>query len=805
MPQDDATPEQDPSPQSDAAARNTHGTVNAEPVEEAPGKLRQNPPKRKAAGMPAVIKSMQLIFEKAGPIRGIHGLLVLNQHDGIDCMSCAWPEPDGKRRVAEFCENGAKALAHEMDKRKCGPEFFAQHSVAELSQMSDYWLEQQGRLTHPMVLRAGATHYEPIEWEEAFVLIAAELNKLASPDEASFYTSGRASNEAAFVYQLFVRQFGTNNLPDCSNMCHESSGSALVATIGIGKGTVTLEDFEKTQLIFIVGQNPGTNHPRMLTALADAKKHGAVIVAVNPLPEAGLLGFMDPQKPLGLLGMADPLADHFLQLRINGDIALFKGIMKRMIELDDRTPGSVLNWDFIRAKTEGIESLLADLRAADWNAIEHDCGLPRARIEAIGDLVAARDRIIVCWAMGITQHREAVDAIQEMVNMLLLRGSMGREGAGACPVRGHSNVQGDRTMGVWEKPPEGLLDKLQAAFHFDPPRRHGMDTVQTIQAMHAGKVKVFISLAGNFLSNAPDTHYTQAALSQLELSARIGTKLNRADLVVGRQALILPTMGRSEIDHTSQGDQFVTTENSMGVIEMSRGRFAPASPLLRSETAIICSIAAATLGSKSTVDWKAWAANYDLVRDAIAKVILGCEDYNQRVRQVGGFYLPNGARHNEYKTDTGKAKFTVNAIPKRDLKPGQLILMTLRAHDQFNSTIYALDDRYRGVHNERRVIFMNAQDMQERALEPRTIVDITGHHEGEQRLAKHFVVIQYDIPRGCCATYYPEGNVLVPITSTARESNQPTSKYVIVTVARAAAAPQRIDYDRADAGLTRSN
>jgi molybdopterin-dependent oxidoreductase alpha subunit len=776
-----------------------HGPVSAETPEAFTG-LRLTERHHKAAGMPAVLKATQYVFRKAGPVRGSHGLSVLNQKGGIDCMSCAWPEPDGPRHFAEFCENGAKALGHEMDTKRCEPEFFAAHSVAELSTRSDYWLEQQGRLTHPMVLRDGATHYVPIAWDEAFELIAGELNGLGGPDEAAFYTSGRASNEAAFAYQLFVRRYGTNNLPDCSNMCHESSGTALSATLGIGKGTVKLDDFEKTQLILVVGQNPGTNHPRMLTSLQHAKRAGAKMVAVNPLPEAGLTGFMNPQEPLGLLGKATPLADLHVPVKINGDVAFFKGVMKELLAAEEQQNGSGFDWDFIKAHTHGVEPLIADLQSASWDKIVEDAGVGRDQIKAVADLCKASGRIIACWAMGLTQQRDGVEAIQEVVNLLLLRGSLGKAGAGVCPVRGHSNVQGDRTMGIWERPQPVLLDAIQKNFGFDPPREHGYDAVETIKAMHAGKVKVFVQLGGNFLSAAPDTLYVQEGLTRLNLSVRIGTKLNRADLVTGKQALILPCLGRSEHDRRASGEQFITTENSMGVVEQSRGRFDPASPELLSEVAILCGIAKATLGPTTPVDWDAWAGNYDLIRDGIAATIPGCEDYNAKVRKPGGFYLPNAARENKYVTDTGKANFTVNKIPDRDLEPDQLVMMTIRSHDQFNTTIYALDDRYRGVHNERRVIFMNRQDMADRGLEPRRVVDITGHHEGHQRKAPHFVVVPYDIPRGCCATYYPEGNVLVPINSVAKRSNQPASKYVPVTVA-AAAGGERFDYDRADGGL----
>ncbi len=760
-----------------------HGQIAAETPERFTG-LSVRTPKRAAAGFPAVYRATQYVFSHAGVMRGSAALRVLNQKGGIDCMSCAWPEPDGDRSFAEFCENGAKAIGHELDKARCGPEFFAKHSISELSQESDYWLEQQGRLTHPMLLRAGATHYEPVSWEHAIGLIAEKLNALASPDEAVFYTSGRASNEAAFCYQLFVRQFGTNNLPDCSNMCHESSGSALSATLGVGKGTVTLEDFQKTQAIFIIGQNPGTNHPRMLTTLEHAKEKGVKIVVINPLREAGLIGFMNPQEALGLLGKATPLADLHLPVRINGDIAVIKGIMKLMLEGEDRQRGSAFDWNFIEQRTHGVDALLENIRATSWDQILADSGIPRDLIEQAAKVAMESDRMICCWAMGLTQQNNAVETIQEIVNLLLLRGSMGKPGAGACPVRGHSNVQGDRTMGIWERPRPQFLDALEKNFAFQPPREHGYDAVESIKAMHEGKVKLFFQLGGNFLSATPDTLFTAEALEKVDLAVRVGTKLNRTDVVAGKMNLILPCLGRSEIDRRAAGEQFVTTENSMGVIQQSCGRFEPAGDQLRSETAIICEIARATLGNRTNVPWAQWAENYDLVREAIARTIVGCEDYNRKVRQPGGYYLPNKARDNEYITDTGRANFTVNPIPQRDLKPDQLVMMTIRSHDQFNTTIYGLDDRYRGIFGERRVIFMNRQDMSDRNLRERDVVDVTSHFRDQTRQVRKFIAVGYDIPRGNCAMYFPEANVLVPIGSTANRSNQPASKYVVVTVGK---------------------
>ncbi|MDF2691741.1 MAG: oxidoreductase alpha (molybdopterin) subunit [Labilithrix sp.] len=757
-------------------------------------RLVQRSPEHKAAGLEAVVSSMHFVWGEAGPVRGTRALLETNQNGGFDCMGCAWPDPDHKRKRAEFCENGAKAVAHEGDLRRITADFFRQYSVAELSRQSDYWLEQQGRLTEPVVLREGGTHYQPITWDDAFALIARELHALASPNEAAFYTSGKATNEAAFAYQLFVRQLGTNNLPDCSNMCHESSGTALTNVLGFGKGTVKLEDFAHTQLVFVVGQNPGTNHPRMLSALQEAKEAGATIVAVNPLPEAGLLGFMDPQRPLGLLGKTTKLADLFLQVRINGDVALFKGILKMLVEADDASPGAAVNWDFVRDNTSGIEALMEDVRAASWDMIERVSGLSRDEIRAAAKLIQANERIIFCWAMGLTQHHNGPGNVQEILNVLLLRGAMAKPGAGACCVRGHSNVQGDRTMGIWERPAPELLDALAKAFDFAPPREHGLDSQKSAKAMHDGRIKVFVSLGGNFLMALPDTRYTAEALSRTRLTVRIGTKLNRSDLVTGKQALILPCLGRSERDQapTTNGGpeklQLVSCENSMGVVEASVGSGTPASPTLMGEPAIVCRMAHAVLGERSTVDWLAWAADYDRVRDAISRVIPGFEDFNLRVRHPGGFYLPNAPRENRYPTDTGKAKFTVNPIPEHLLEPGQLVMMTVRSHDQFNTTIYGLHDRYRGLHYERRIIMMNREDMDEQGISPHQRVDVTSYFRDQTRELRSVVAVPYPIPRRCTAMYYPEANVLVPIGSTEPLSNIPTYKHIIIRVRPSAAS-----------------
>ena len=777
----------------DNTGRDAHGSapIRTQSPEERTD-LRTGPVKHAAAGLTAVLSSARHVFGEAGIIRGAKVMLKVNQKGGIDCSSCAWPEPDGDRSIVEFCESGAKAIADEATTKRITAEFFKQNSIAELSTRSDFWLGKQGRLTEPMVLRAGATHYEPIAWDDAFKLIATELNALGSPDEAVFYTSGRTSNEAAFLYQLFVRQFGTNNMPDCSNMCHESSGAALTPTIGIGKGTVKIDDFEKAQVIVLIGQNPGTNHPRMLTTLQQAKRAGAKFISINPMPEAGLMSFRNPQEVGGMLGFGTSLTDLFLQLRINGDVAVLKGIMKELLD------AGALAKDFIDQKTAGFEEFAVALRQVGWDEIIEDGGIPREQIRQAADLLASADRIIICWAMGLTQSHNSVATIQEIVNLLLLRGSIGKPGAGVCPVRGHSNVQGDRTMGVWERPREEFLNLLAAEFHFDPPQNHGYDTVEAIKAMHAGRAKIFFAMGGNFLSATPDTEYTAQALRNERLTAHVSTKLNRSHLIVGRQALILPCFGRTDIDIQKDGPQFVTTENSMGVVETSQGILTPPSIHLLSETAIVARLATATLGNRTMIDWEALAANYDRIRDHISRVIPGCENYNQRVRRPGGFYLPNPPRDGDFDhTPTHKANFTVHPMPIRNLQPGQLVMTTVRTHDQFNTTIYGLNDRYRGIYNERRVVMMNERDIRELGFKDRDVVDLTSHYKGKERVARHFTIVAYSIPRRSCATYFPEANVLVPIDSVAEKSNTPTSKYVIVSLSASTQAAEKFDYDRA--------
>ena len=730
-----------------------------------------------AGGAPAIISAVKTISAEMGLVRGVRTLLKVNQKGGVDCPGCAWPEPDRERSYFEFCENGAKHVADEATTKRVTPEFFQQWSVAGLLEQSDQWLNAQGRLTHPMLLHRDATHYEPVSWDDAFELLAGELNSLNYPDQAIFYTSGRTSNEAAFLYQLFVRQFGTNNLPDCSNMCHESSGSALMETIGVGKGTVTLEDFEQAQAIFVIGQNPGTNHPRMLGSLERAKRRGCKLVHINPLPEVGMTRFKHPQDVLGLLGSGTELADLFLQVRINGDVALLKGIAKAVLAHEDS-----LDREFITQHTSGFDEFVSALQAVSWSEVVEQSGVERKKIEHAARIFVESERTIFCWAMGLTQHRNAVANIQEIVNLMLLRGQVGKPGAGFCPVRGHSNVQGDRTVGIWERPTEAFLDRLGEAFDFEPPRNHGFDTVNAIHAMHDGQIKVFFALGGNFLSATPDTNFTADALRRCRLTAQVSTKLNRSHLITGDRALILPCLGRTEIDVQATGPQFVTTENSMGVVQISQGRLEPASHELLSEPQIVARLARATLEHRTAVNWEELANDYDQVRAAIERVIPGFEDYNARVQEPGGFHLPNAARNRVFNTKTGKAQFTVHELPQHDLGPDQFLMMTIRSHDQFNTTVYTENDRYRGISDGRRVVFLNEADITAAGFAPQQVVDLVSHFEGEERIAGRFVIVPYDIPPRCAATYFPEANVLVPVRNVALKSNTPVSKSVVISI-----------------------
>lgn len=744
--------------------------------------LTVTPPKEQAAGVTAVGVALKRSVEEMGVIRTARTLARVNQVHGFDCPGCAWPEPTGHRRPAEFCENGAKAVAEEATLRTVTPEFFAAHSIAELSEKSGYWLGQQGRLTHPMVLRPGDTHYSPIAWEQAYRLIAETLRGLDSPDEAVFYTSGRTSNETAFLYQLLVRSYGTNNLPDCSNMCHESSGAALSSSIGIGKGSVSIDDFAKADLIVVAGQNPGTNHPRMLSALAAAKAEGARIIAVNPLPETGLLAFRDPQTVKGVT-TGVPIADDFLQIRLGGDMALFQALGRLLLEAEDRAPGTVVDRAFIDAHCAGYAEYEKQVRAVDLATVLEATGLSTAELEHTAEVFARSRNIILCWAMGLTQQADAVATIEEATNLLLLRGMIGKPGAGVCPVRGHSNVQGDRTMGIWEKMPAAFLDALDREFGITSPREHGFDTVAAIRAMRDGHAKVFFGMGGNFVSATPDTAVTEAALRGCALTVQVSTKLNRSHVVHGRTALILPTLGRTDLDLAPDGTKnHVSVEDSMSMVHLSTGRLKPVSDQLRSEVAIVCELAAELFGADHAVGWARFARDYDTIRDAIARVVSGCTDYNRKVRQRNGFQLPHPPRDTrEFRTATGKANFAVNELTWLPVPEGRLILQTLRSHDQYNTTIYGLDDRYRGIHNGRKVVLVHPDDITALGFTDGDLVDVVSEWtDGTERRVEGFRLVPYPTPRGNAAAYYPETNPLVPLDHVAKRSNTPVSKAVTI-------------------------
>ncbi|WP_424887956.1 FdhF/YdeP family oxidoreductase [Streptomyces sp. XH2] len=748
-----------------------------DPVQDAPDVTA---PQHAAAGLPAVAHSLRIAHQQMGARRTALTLLKVNQKDGFDCPGCAWPEPD-KRHAAEFCENGAKAVAEEATLRRVTPDFFARHTVTDLAGRSGYWLGQQGRLTQPMYLAEGSDTYEPVSWERAFDIIAEDLTALGSPDEAVFYTSGRTSNEAAFLYQLFAREFGTNNLPDCSNMCHESSGSALSETIGIGKGSVLLEDLYKADLIIVAGQNPGTNHPRMLSALEKAKRGGTKIITVNPLPEAGLERFKNPQNARGLAGGGTALTDLFLQIRLGGDQALFRILGRLVLE----TEGAV-DTAFIDEHTHGFDDFRRTALTADWDETLRATGLSRAEIEQALAMILGSKRTIVCWAMGLTQHKHAVPTIKEVVNLLLLRGDIGRPGAGVCPVRGHSNVQGDRTMGIFERPAPAFLDALEKEFGFTPPREHGLDVVRAIRALRDGQAKVFFAMGGNFVSATPDTDVTEAAVRRARLTVHVSTKLNRSHVVTGARALILPTLGRTERDRQASGEQFVTVEDSMGMVHASRGGLKPASPHLLSEPAIVCRMARRVLGDASPTPWETFEQDYGTIRDRIARVIPGFEDFNARVARPGGFTLPHAPRdERRFPTTTGKANFTAAPVEYPHAPEGRLLLQTLRSHDQYNTTIYGLDDRYRGIKNGRRVVLVNPDDARELDLADGSYADLVSEWtDGTERRADGFRVVHYPTARGCAAAYYPETNVLVPLDHTADTSNTPASKSLVVRIER---------------------
>jgi molybdopterin-dependent oxidoreductase alpha subunit len=751
--------------------------------------IEVGPPREWAAGVPGVLHSMEPAIKQLGLARTVKLMTSLNQKDGFDCMSCAWPDPN-HRKVAEFCENGAKAVTWEANPVLVPDTFWAEHSIDDLLDKSEYWLGMQGRLTTPVHKPVGSDHYEPVSWERAFEIIAAKLNGLDHPDEASFYTSGRTSNEAAFEYQLFVRAFGTNNLPDCSNMCHESTGAAMGETVGVGKSTIAYDDFEKSDLIIVLGQNPGTNHPRMLTALEDAKRGGASIVAVNPLPEAGLRRYKNPQLPRGIVGRGTNIADQFVQIRLGGDMALLQAVAKRVLAAEDAAPGTVLDHEFLAEHTVGLEAFREHIARVDDDEVLLATGVTTAEIDELAERYISAERVIITWAMGITQHRKAVDTIKEIINLLLLRGNIGRPGAGASPIRGHSNVQGDRTMGIWEQMSDQFLDALQREFRFDPPREHGVDALKGIKAMQEGRIKFWMGMGGNLVAAISDTRLAEAAMRGTDMTVQVSTKLNRSHAVVGAEALILPTLGRTEIDVQKSGPQFVSVEDTVCSVHGSHGQVPPVAPDLLSEVAIVSRLAQATLRDRDDleIDWQAFEDDYDTLRDHISRVVPGFERYSERVRSRDGFVLPNGPRDSRtFDTAAGKAIITVNELEHVERPAGRLLLQTLRSHDQYNTTIYSLNDRYRGIRKGREVVFINPDDLAELGLVDGQRVDVfTEWTDDVERVLRDYRVVAYPTARGCAAAYFPEANVLVPLDSASIGSNTPVSKAVLVRVVPAA-------------------
>jgi molybdopterin-dependent oxidoreductase alpha subunit len=748
-----------------------------------------------AGGWGALHATAKALRHQSTIIKGGRSLLSMNQPEGFDCPGCAWPDPKHTSSF-EFCENGAKAVAWETTEKRVTREFFAARSVSELEQQSDYWLEDQGRLTEPMRYDKATDRYVPIAWDDAFALVARELRGLADPNEAEFYTSGRTSNEAAFLYQLFARLYGTNNFPDCSNMCHEPTSVGLPESIGIGKGTVVLDDFALADAIFILGQNPGTNSPRMMTELHNASRRGVPIVVFNPLKERALERFAAPQDPIEMVTLGSTrIASEYCQVKVGGDVAALKGVAKLVLEAEDAAKAagqpSILDTAFIAEHTDGFEVFAADIRQHAWDDILATSGLSRAQLERVAAVYMRSKAVIACYGMGITQHRHGTESVQQVANLLFLRGNIGRPGAGICPVRGHSNVQGDRTVGIDEKPKPEFLDRLGRAFDFDPPRTHGHNVIHAVQAMLDERARIFIGMGGNFAAAVPDKPLVEAAMRKLRLTVGVTTKLNRGHLIHGQEALILPCLARSEIDFQKSGPQSVTVEDSMSMVHASGGLLPPASDQLKSEVAIVCGMARATLGD-GTVDWQSLEDDYDRIRDKIEEVFPDLfTDFNARIRQPGGFRLPNGASERVWRTATGKARFII--FPKieedpRIAQPEVLRLATLRSHDQYNTTIYSMDDRYRGVYGTRTVVFMNESDMAARGIAPQGLVEIEALSDDRlERRVRGFAALPYDIPRGSIAAYYPETNPLLALAHHDRKSQTPAAKSIPVLV-RAMAA-----------------
>ncbi len=723
--------------------------------------------------------------------QGSATLLKANQPEGFDCPGCAWPDPKHTSSF-EFCENGAKAITWESTSKRVDPDFFATHTVSELWGWTDHALENEGRLTHPMIYDASSDRYQPIKWEDAFALIGQELNALDSPHEAEFYTSGRASNEAAFVYQVFVRAFGTNNFPDCSNMCHEATSVGLPRSIGVGKGTVTLEDFDHCDAIFSFGHNPGTNHPRMMTTLHEAARRGTPIVVFNPFRERAFEKFAAPQDPIEMATFSSTeIASAFHQVRSGGDLAALKGMIKLIFERDaadllNGGPG-VLDRAFIAEHTNGIEELRNDVAETSWDQILRWSGLSRASIENAVDVYLQAENVIFCYGMGFTQHVNGTHNVQQAANFMMLRGNVGRKGAGICPVRGHSNVQGDRTVGITEIPDAALLEGMERAFGFKPTNEKGHNSVEAIRAIAEGRSKALICLGGNLAVAISDPAVTFAAMRKLDIAVHISTKLNRSHLLTGKTCIVLPCLGRTDLDTQSSGPQSVTVEDSMSMVHASRGFLNPPSPFLKSEPAILAGIAQATLGDKYGIDWAGMVDNYDRIRDKIEIVFPDFRDFNRRVRVRGGFRLSVPASHREWHTSTGKANFLVACGLEEDprlMDPETLVMATIRSHNQYNTTVYGMDDRYRGVFGRRDVIFISQADLEARGLQDGDLIDVIAVAAGPERSISGYTAVAYDLPRGSIGGYFPEMNAVVALSDHDRKSGTPGYKSVPVKVVR---------------------
>lgn len=737
-------------------------------------------PETAAGGVRSLTNAAQHIWHKSDMLTGIKAVKSMNKIGGFDCPGCAWPTAPEEALAVEICENGIKALAEEITTGHANSEFFAAHSLQELQQMDDYHLGMAGRLTEPMIIRAGDTHYQAINWNDAFDLIASELSTLEDKEQAAFYTSGRTSNEAAFLYQLMVRMYGTNNLPDSADLCHEASGIALSETIGVGKGTVTVNDFSKADAIFIFGQNPGSNHPRMLKALQKAAANGCKIVSINPLIEAGLMRFKNPQHLSGIIGNGSALSDLLLQVKINGDMALISAMIKMVFEIAESRP-QVINQQFIDEATQGFAAFKDSIVQLDLNELIAASGVEEKLIREAAEIFCNSKRVIACWAMGLTQHHDGVATIQQLVNLLLLGGHVGREGAGVCPVRGHSNVQGDKTMGITENPPTYLLKNLSEKFNFSAPTKVGMDTISVINGLNAGTMKILVALGGNLLMASPDTHNTARALQNAELTVHIATKLNHTHLYPGKVSLILPCLARSEKDYQKSGEQLVTVENSMGIVHRSSGVLEPCSDKLLSEVAIVANLATRLLHN-SPVNWLELVDDYASIRDLISDVIPGFQDFNHKINSDGWFYLYNAVRdERKFVTKTGKANFTPHTVSNRELAADEFLLMTTRSHDQFNTTVSGMNDRYRGIKGGRMILFMNPEDIKDNGLSDGAEVTVSNAKYPDMQLS-NLRIVSYDIPRKCLASYFPEANVLIPLDSLDMRSRTPTSKSIVVKI-----------------------